>query len=159
MCKRQCGDHWSVHLQLSHAKEDIAAAEHQLEEISAQVASGAQQDIDVASALSILQSVTAVDTADDVKNLVAAQLEMQQVLERALSDGQAKLSAIRAEVRPVLYSKLPTDRHIRHFLRRPIECQIEQSSGSVEHWASASVGGQPTFSECELAAELEIACV
>ena len=104
ICKRQCGDHWSVHLQLSHAKQDIVAAEHQLEEISAQVASGAQQDIDIDSALSILQSVTAVETAEDVKHLLTAQLEMRQVLERALTDGQAKLSAIRAEVRPVLYS-------------------------------------------------------
>ena len=85
-------------MQLSHAKEDVAAAEQQLEEISAQVESGARHDIDIESALGILQSVAAVESAQDLAHLLAAQIEMREVLERALQDGQAKLSAIRREV-------------------------------------------------------------
>lgn len=85
-------------MQLSHAKEDIAAAEQQLEEISSNVQSGAQQDIDIDSAVHILQSVSAVESTDGVKHLLAAQLEMRAVLEHTLQDGQAKLAAMRLEV-------------------------------------------------------------
>lgn len=86
-------------MQLSQAKEDIAAAERQLEEISADVESGAQHDIDIDKAVEVLQSVTAVECADDVKHLLDAQREMRAVLQRALKDGQDKLTAMRLLVR------------------------------------------------------------
>jgi hypothetical protein len=62
------------------------------------VDSGACHDIHIDSAVQILQSVAAVESAEDVKNLIAAQLEMKDALQRALEDGQGKLAAMRLEV-------------------------------------------------------------
>lgn len=85
-------------LQLSHAKEDLTTAGQYLAEVSAAVDSGAQHDIDVDTAIQILQSVTAVQSAEEVKQLQAAQKEMRAVLERALQDGQKKLAEMRLKV-------------------------------------------------------------